>query len=174
MLSKKMFLGIILSFVTSAAYADNVCLRTSAVRVAIEQKVNKPCNQITALDLASVTGNLMLSSNDITDLKAVDFQGLSSLISLSLDGNQLPAGVFQGLTSLQMLYLTGNKISSFPVGIFQGLPSLLLLSIDNNSISSLPEVIFQGTTLISVSLDNNQIESLPEAVFQGLNERFFF
>ena len=68
-------------------------------------------------------------------MRAEDFDGLTSLHTLDLDGNQLAAlsaGVFDGLASLQTLGLDGNQLATLPAGVFDGLASLQTLGLGGN------------------------------------------
>ena len=78
-------------------------------------------------------------------LKAGDFAGLTSLVTLRLDGNRLsalPPGIFAGLTSLTALRLDGNELSELPPGIFTGLTGLTTLDLRNNPNTPLPVTVF--------------------------------
>ncbi len=55
------FLSLFILFVARTSFAENICLRSEAVREAIEQKLNKPCQYISADDLASITDTPKLS-----------------------------------------------------------------------------------------------------------------
>ena len=59
----------------------------------------------------------------ITALKVGDFDGLTSLTELRLNGNQLttlPEDIFDGLNALTTLYLYGNQFTTLPEDIFDG------------------------------------------------------
>ena len=159
-------------FSTNQAFAGDFCARTKAVRQAIEEMLNKPCDQITALDLSDFTGTLDLSSKYIFSLEPNDFEGFASLEVLRLNDNyisDLPEGIFQGLTSVKEISVVGNRIKTLPERIFQGLRSLEILNLLNNQITSLPEGIFQGlATLQLIEFDFNDLSVLPDWIFQGI------
>ena len=115
------------------AVPAGICDRTTQVQKALLAKAEKEnCEQMTKQDLQAVV-RLYLSKKNITQLKANDFSGLTSLRDLYLSNNQLenlPEGIFSGLTSLQWLSLSKNLLASLPVGIFSGLTSLERLSLD--------------------------------------------
>ena len=142
--------------------------------------------------------SLNLNNKNITALKEGDFDGLTSLIRLSIGSNpfsslpegifsgsdfthyvgpgwggqisSLPADVFSGLTSLTTLILPANKLSSLPAGLFTGLSSLEHISLWQNQLSSLPAGIFTSlTSLTAIDFKSNQISSLPADVFSGLS-----
>ena len=151
-----------------------VCDRTPQVRDAIVAVLPgvSDCNDVTKAHLALIT-NLNLSDQNITALKAGDFDGLSSLRTLALYKNtlsSLPAGTFSGLSSLNSLDLGSNQLSSLPAGIFSGLSALNRINLSYNRLSSLPAGLFSGlSSLSSLSLSSNQLSSLPAGLFSGLS-----
>ena len=151
-----------------------VCDRTPQVRDAIVSIVPgvSDCEDVTKSHLALIT-NLNLSDQNITTLKAGDFDGLSSLRILTLYKNtlsSLPVDIFSGLSSLNRMDIGSNQLSSLPVGIFSGLSSLNRLNLSYNSLSSLPADIFSGlSSLGSLSLSSNRLSSLPAGIFSGLS-----
>ena len=84
--------------------APGICGRTAEVRNAIVHITDvSDCADVTAEHLAAITGTLHLSAQNITALRAGDFDGLTSLEELHLTHNELttlPDGVFAGLTAL--------------------------------------------------------------------------
>ena len=116
--------------------------------------------------------SLVLSSKNITSLKAGDFDGLTSLTTLSLYDDQLatlPEGIFDGLTSLTTLSLYDDQLATLPEGIFDGLTSLTTLSLYGNQLATLPAGVFDGLTpLTTLSLWGNRLTTLPEGIFNGL------
>ena len=108
----------------------------------------------------------------MTTLPEGVFDGLTSLESLSLAGNQLttlPEGVFDGLTSLQDLWLHDNRLTALPEGVFDGLTRLQDLWLHDNRLTALPEGVFDGLTrLQDLWLHDNRLTALPKGVFDGL------
>ena len=154
------------------AVPAGICDRTIQVQKALLAKAEKEnCEQIRDQDLQAIV-KLDLSNKNITQLKANDFSGLTSLQRLDLYNNKLaslPEGIFSGLTSLQWLFLYNNELASLPEGIFSGLTSLQMLSLYNNELASLPEGIFSGLTSLQwLFLHNNELASLPVGLFSGL------
>ena len=151
-----------------------VCDRTPQVRDAIVSIVPgvSDCKNVTKSHLALII-NLNLSDQNITALKAGDFDGLSSLRILTLYKNtlsSLPVDIFSGLDSLNRLDLGSNQLSSLPVGIFSGLSSLNRLNLSYNHLTSLPADSFSGlSSLSSLSLSSNRLSSLPAGIFSGLS-----
>ena len=151
----------------------SVCDRTPQVRDAIVAVLPdvSDCEDVTAAHLASIT-TLNLGFENITALKANDFNGLSTLEWLSLSDNSLsslPAGIFDDLTALEWLHLYNNALRSLPSGIFDDLTTLKRLDLFNNSLSSLPSGIFDKlTALETLDLYNNDLRGLQEDIFDNL------
>ena len=103
---------------TVIAQSSGICDRTQQVRDAILAKLAdvSDCANVTDSHLAGITGDLTLSNESISALKAGDFQGLAGLEQLYLDNNNLsdlPYGIFEGLESLDTLWLNFNTGSPF-------------------------------------------------------------
>ncbi len=138
----------------------NVCVRTpqviDAILVDIERAYSefivpvgpKPtnCSEVTEYHLKAVHF-LSMSNSDIDALQPWDFQGLTSMRRLHLNGNnlsELPNGVFNGLRYLSGLYLNDNNLSELPGGVFNGLTSLSVLDLSGNNLSELPDGLLYG------------------------------
>ena len=148
--------------------------RTQQVRdtiVALVPGVDS-ADDVTAAHLALIS-NLNLSDQNITTLKAGDFDGLSSLRSLALYKNSLstlPANIFSDLSSLNRLDLGSNSLSSLPSGIFSDLSSLTWLSLSFNQLTGLPINTFSGlSSLNTINLSYNRLNNLPANAFSGLS-----
>ena len=109
----------------------------------------------------------------ISELRAGDFSGLTSLQEIDLSRNNLtslPEGVFSGLSALQQLLLHYNRLTTLPEGVFSGLSSLRVLFLHSNSITDLPEGIFSGlSSLEGIHLAWNNLSALPAGTLSGLN-----
>ena len=147
--------------------------RTQEVQDAIVAEipgVNAPEN-VTAAHLAEIT-YLHLKNAGITSLKSFDFDGLTALATLDLEGNSLsalPVGVFDELTALTTLDLQDNSLSALPVGVFDELTALTALYLHNNELTALPEDIFDElTALTALYLHNNELTALPSGIFDEL------
>ena len=156
----------------SQAQTVDICDRTPQVRDAIVAAAGaEDCAAVESESLAGVTW-LDIEEQGLTSLRADDFDGLTSLESLSLSGNQLaalPDGAFDSLTSLQYLSLSGNQLAELPDGAFDGLTSLQTLWLHDNQLAALPDGVFDGlTSLESLSLSGNQLAALPDGAFDGL------
>ena len=148
----------------------NICDRTPQVRDAIMSSLG--ADDCAAVALAALGRFLSVSRQQLTALRAGDFDGLTSLETLSLGDNRLttlPAGVFDGLTSLGTLSLDGNQLTTLPAGVFDGLTSLKTLSLNDNRLTTLPAGVFDGlTSLWDLRLYDNQLTALPAGAFDGL------
>ena len=133
--------------------------------------ITRHCQRFNALSSDGTACDL--SSQGINSLSSGDFNGLSNLQYLYLDGNNLtslPADVFAGLSNLQELDLSENNLTSLPKDIFTGLSNLQELWLDNANLSSLPAEVFAGlSNLQYLYLDRNSLISLPADVFAGLS-----
>ncbi len=152
------------------------CGRTEQVRNKIMEqppvKGVSDCAEVTATQLAGVTGGLNLANEGIRSLQSGDFSDLTALTNLWLGNNalsELPADVFSDLTALQDLYLNSNEFSSLSAGAFSDLTALQDLSLNHNALVSLPAGVFSDLeALTNLSLNDNALVSLPAGVFTGL------
>ncbi len=151
----------------------SVCDRTPQVRDAIVAALPNvsDCAKVPAADLATIM-RIDIQRENITALKAGDFNGLTALKNLDLSSNDLgslPAGIFDELTVLEALDLENNSLDSLPDGIFDNLTQLDRLSLESNDLGSLPAGIFDELTdLTRLYLDNNDLGSLPAGIFDEL------
>ncbi len=151
----------------------SVCDRMSQVRNAIVAALPNvsDCADVTAADLATIR-YLNIRNQNITALKAGDFNGLTALTHLWLSNNELsslPADIFDDLTALTHLYLVNSGLSSLPAGIFDKNTALERLYVVDNELSSLPAGIFdKNTALELLHLNSNELSSLPVGIFDDL------
>ena len=83
----------------------------------------------------------------MSSLKAGDFDGLTNLKRLRLDGNSLttlPAGIFDDLARLWVLDLDSNQLTTLRPGVFDSLTKLRILYLNDNNLSSLPDGVFKN------------------------------
>ena len=116
-----------------------VCERTRWVRDAIVAAVPdvSTCGNVTEAQIAAIE-SLTLDTNGALYLRAGDFSGLSSLMTLEFRNNgvlTLPEGVFTGLSSLTTLRLFNNGVLTLPEGVFTGLPSLTTLEMRRRTLT---------------------------------------
>ncbi len=167
-----------------------VCDRTPRVRDEIVTLVPEvsDCADVTAAHLAGIEEILNLRGPQdilsvpvneretrpdiISELKAGDFSGLTSLREIDLARNNLtslPEGIFSGLPALQQILLQYNRLTTLPEGAFSELSSLRVLLLYRNSIIDLPEGIFTGlSSLEAIHLAWNNLSALPAGTFSGL------
>ncbi len=163
-----------ITFMPKTLHTPPMSERTPQVRDAIVAAVPgvNSAEDVTEAHLAGI-GQLTLLRKNITALKEGDFDGLTSLVQLSIGSNpfsSLPEGIFSGLTSLTRIDLGGNKISSLPADVFSGLSSLTTLIMPANKLSSLPAGLFTGlSSLRYIYLWDNQLTTLPAGLFTGLS-----
>ena len=108
----------------------------------------------------------------ITALKEGDFDGLTGLWYLTLEGQglrTLPEGIFDDLGNLTDLSLSLNLFRTLPEGVFDELANLEELDLSGNLLSRLPEHIFDELgDLETLDLLLNNLPGLPAGVFDGL------
>ena len=147
--------------------------RTPQVRDAIVAAAGVPANEVTEAHLAAIT-SLDLNWENITRLKAGDFDGLNNLTGLQLANNRLstlPPGIFDNLIQLTYLYLNHNQLSTLPDGIFDNLTQLTLLHLNANQLSTLSDDIFDNLTQLTLlELWGNKLSALPSGIFDNLTQ----
>ena len=159
--------------VRQLATTQGICGRSATVMGAIARAAGfsaSQCDQVTDDHLARITA--LRGLHDISVLKEGDFEGLTSLGVLVLQGNELtevPAGLFADLASLTNLNLSYNEINELPAGLFAGLTRLETLRLNSNNLRELPAGIFDGlSNLQSLELEYNDLIGLPAGVFADL------
>ena len=160
------------------AVAAGICGRTPAVRDELLRLIENnegtaiACADVTATHLAAITRTLDLSGQNIAELTAGDFAGLTSLTNLYLFNNALttlPDDVFDDLTALEILTLGRNDLPTLPAGVFDRLIALTELGLDNNALSSLPGGVFDELGALDILvLAHNGLTTLPGDVFDAL------
>ena len=137
-------------------------------------------NAVTSLNVSgssgggfsSLGGNWFSQQGNVTELKPGDFDGMTNLTDLRLNGNELsalPENIFDQLTNLAKLSLRSNELSALPENIFDQLTNLAKLYLSSNELSALPENIFdQLTNLTVLTLNSNQLSALPDGLFDNL------
>ncbi len=134
---------------------------------------------MTGVTLLTFIGTTSLRGSS---LKSGDFAGLTGLITLNLDFNEittLPADIFSGLSALTTLRLDDNQLSTLPSGVFAGLTSLTTLNLSGNSLpASLPASLFTdvprnaitlptGTTINEIPTTVGTIDNITDLVAMG-------
>ena len=128
-------------------------------------------DDVTPAMLDSITG-LSLSDN-ITEFKSYDLNGLSKLemleISFNLNLRSIPEGVFDDLTNLEELTISITKISELPDEIFDTLTNLKKLTLRGNKLTNLPEGIFRhNKNLGEIDLSKNELTEISENAFDEI------
>ncbi|XP_020657820.3 nephrocan [Pogona vitticeps] len=102
---------------------------------------------------------LDIQSNLILTLSFITLSSLSSLQSLTLDGNDMES-VFGSshLPSLKHLSMENNKLPSFPASFFTSLHNLLFLNLNGNFLTDTPPDL--PKSLLSLKLERNQLKML--------------
>ena len=166
-----------LAFFAPAAHSQNICERNNALtNGGITCSLsNRGITQLSAGDFDNLSNlqHLRLNGNDLTSLPSGIFDNLSNLQHLDLDRNDLtslPSGIFDNLSNLQHLDLYGNDLTSLPSGIFDNLSNLQHLWLDGNDLTSLPSGIFDNlSNLQDLWLNGNDLTSLPSGIFDNLS-----
>nr|AIO08120.1 variable lymphocyte receptor C [Petromyzon marinus] len=118
------------------------------------------------------TEKLQLHFNQLANIHAKAFHGLTRLTYLALEQNKLqslPVGVFDQLKDLNELHLSINKLKSLPPRVFDSLTKLTILYLNNNQLQSIPKGAFDKlTNLQTLELRNNQLQSVPDGAFDHL------
>ncbi|WP_185561955.1 leucine-rich repeat domain-containing protein, partial [Listeria innocua] len=106
--------------------------------------------------LINLTDLQLRSNHQISDISTLS--GLTNLISLQLEGNQLgDISALSGLTNLTRLHLDYNQISD--ISALSGLTNLTRLQLDHNQISDI-NAVSELMNLTSLNLSSNQIRDI--------------
>ena len=135
-------------------------------------------NELTEVPAHAFTGLtgvdwLWLNDNRLTDLRPGVFSGLSGVTSLHLERNRLrtlPAGVFSGVTGRDLwLFLSHNELVDLPPGIFSDLPGLTTLKLARNRLRS-AELLSESdlSGLTTLELWSNPLMTLRRSDFAGM------
>lgn len=150
----------------------NICNRTPAVVVALENELHLSCSQIQKTDLLSVK-KLSIIDDQVKAFKADDFFQLSNIKDLSIGApnlNFLASDLLKEMPKLQNFRL--SKVTGalqIPECFFQHNQSLEQISIEETGITHIPEGLFKGLYLLNtLRINFNKITSFPTQVFRGL------
>ena len=164
LLTVTLSLGLLAASEPAAAQIVPVCDRTPEVRDEIVKLVPdvSDCTDVTEAHLATIEG--------VLDLRGQHLDSWATLTGLIPPISELKAGDFSGLSSLEWISLDYNQLSSLPPDLFSGLSSLRILELEENQLISLPPDLFSGLSeLNNLYLDYNQLTSLPDGLFVGLS-----
>nr|AIO08205.1 variable lymphocyte receptor C [Petromyzon marinus] len=154
---------------------SDVCICSSATDSSPE---TVDCSSKTLADvptgIPASTEKLQLHFNQLANIHAKAFHGLTRLTYLALEQNKLqslPVGVFDKLENLQDLHLQTNQLKSLPPGVFDKLTKLTVLYLNNNQLQSIPAGVFDKlTNLQDLRLHTNQLQSVPDGAFDSLTK----
>ena len=111
---------------------------------------------------------LNLSHNNLSDVKAKQWNGLCSLEQLDLNGNKLTRlgyAIFSPLSNLKQLYLYNNHMVSTDQNTWAGLISLEKLDLRVNDLASLPSNSFSMYMSLFIDLSFNEFITFPREIF---------
>jgi Leucine-rich repeat (LRR) protein len=115
-----------------------------------------------------------LSWNQIRQISADTFRGLSNLEALKLNKNEIgliEAGSFRTLKKLKSLNLSDNHLKAITRKTFSGLENLETLGLSKNQIGTIEAGSFQRLAQLKIlELWSNKLTSLDETTFVGLVE----
>lgn len=110
---------------------------------------------------------LNLQDNRLTELSSLSH--LTCLTDLILSSNQfsnLSEGIFNNITLLESLDLSENQLTFLPESIFSELFSLKVIHLHKNNISRVEPKLFQDQNVMEqLYLSDNHLESLPLGLF---------
>ena len=152
--------------VHQTSFAHNgVCNRTQEVQDAILTALPNvsDCAAVTGAHLASITGTLDLSGQEIDTLHHEDLNGLTAVQVVDLSGNDLdliPPDLFGATVSLEEMLVNDNELTRLPTNPRVTNDNLLRIDASNNAIGELHAGAFPYPNLRYVDLSNNSIERL--------------
>uniref|UniRef100_A0A8C2XCY7 LRRCT domain-containing protein n=1 Tax=Cyclopterus lumpus TaxID=8103 RepID=A0A8C2XCY7_CYCLU len=110
---------------------------------------------LTKLKVLNLRGNLLTV-----------FRSLTSLTDLILSSNQLsdlPEDIFRNVTALENLDLSENQLTLLPEMIFHNLSSIKAIHLNKNHLSNVNGKLLEDQLLLQqLYLSDNQLESLPQ------------
>lgn len=122
-------------FVAVANAACGCNLEGRGIMVLTNKDIEKECLKFSNCDSLADIKDLYLWNNNIIEITAGVFQGLTNLEKLFLNHNfisEVHEGAFAGLDNLEMLVLVKNHLTSLPQNIFDDLPKLNELDMDDS------------------------------------------
>nr|AGJ51134.1 variable lymphocyte receptor C [Petromyzon marinus] len=154
---------------------SDVCICSSATDSSPE---TVDCSSKTLADvptgIPASTERLELQYNQLANIHAKAFHGLTRLTYLTLEQNKLqslPVGVFDQLKHLNELRLNINQLKSLPPAVFDSLTQLTWLDLRENQLQSIEAGLFDKlTNLQTLGLHYNQLQSVPDGAFDSLGK----
>lgn len=122
----------------------------------------------------SILQNLHLDGNGLTVLSSEVFEGLPTLIYLSITNNKLDRlddFAFKDLNVLKFLFLDNNRLKIIDRHTFVGLRNLRILSLKGNFLNFVAERSFENLPLLNhlIASDNN-FDELHRHLFSNFSE----
>ena len=158
---------------------QGICDRTAKVQALLIKELardghTRTCEEVTAEDLASITG-IYDYSTYLTTLQPGDLDGLTQLGRLWLprggEITELPAGLFAETPNLKILTLPHQKIGELPAGIFDDVPKLGALNLYASELTSLPEEVFEHTPNLRIlELADNKLAAVSKDTLDDVPE----
>ncbi|XP_071038445.1 protein slit isoform X1 [Parasteatoda tepidariorum] len=115
-----------------------------------------------------------LEGNNITVIRADDFEGLNQVQIMQLMENQIhliEKGAFQDLVNMERLRLNNNKLRSLPDLLFSTMPNLLRLDLSNNRLIMIGKKTLRGAPLLkNLQMDNNEITCVDDVSIRMLKD----
>ena len=159
--------AIVVATAYHAAEANQpgICSRTQQAQDAILAVLPdvSNCANVSTLDLASITGTLDLSGQEIDTLHHADLNGLTAVQVVNLSDNDLdiiPPDLFNETTSLEEMLVNDNALTRLPTNPWVTNHNLLRIDASNNAIDELHADAFPYPNLRYVDLSNNSIDRL--------------
>nr|XP_040027660.1 carboxypeptidase N subunit 2-like [Gasterosteus aculeatus aculeatus] len=108
---------------------------------------------------------LNLQGNRLTELSSLSsLTSLSDLILSSNQLSQLPEDIFRNVTALENLDLSENQLTLLPEMIFHNLRGIRAIHLHKNRLSKVASNLFQDQSLLEqLYLSDNQLETLPQS-----------
>jgi hypothetical protein len=168
----KAALGLLLLAGAGAARADDfisVCNRQVPFKNFLVAQLAKPCEQLTAADLAPIT-RVAVPGSGLTEFNPDDVANLPNLEILNITRNPytyLPEKAFVSLPKLKTLVLFGTKLEALPADFLEGNPLIENLHIFDNPFTTMPESVVDRI----IALQHIQVIDLSAVLEQPVQDK---
>lgn len=139
--------------------------RQEAIKTAVSDLLNKPCQAITPEDLKRMR-SLPLNNLNITQVSQIDFDELNNVTMISLHNNRLkeiPVGTFNHLQKLTYLDLSHNQIEQINTAELNNIPQLSYLDLSHNLLRDFPAL--NNPQLTHLDLSYNFLNRITKDTF---------
>lgn len=158
---------------------EGVCDRTPGVRNPILRELGSTedqpiaCSEATDDGLQSIQYFWEVAGSEIDTLKSRDFIGMTELLDINLDDNELsdrPDGLFADQSKLNLLSFRSNDITELHSDLWEGLDSLEGLLLDSNPLEgTLSADAFAGLSMLdTLQMRDHGYTTLPANVFAAM------